>query len=100
MTRRVLGVGYQAAPLAMMWNTNPSTVIPTATAAIGSSTSAVAFAPFTGPASRMRRALHVDLARHLDRGVVAVVTPPQGPAERVGLLLGARRPEPLRCTVP
>ncbi len=46
------------------------------------------------------RALHVDLARHLDRGVVAVVTPAQGPAERVGLLLGARRPEPLRCTVP
>ena len=26
---------HQAAPLAMMWNTNPSTVIPTATAAIG-----------------------------------------------------------------
>ncbi len=49
VTRRILGVGYQAAPLAMMWNTNPSTVIPTATAAIGSSTSAVAFAPFTGP---------------------------------------------------
>jgi hypothetical protein len=40
---------YQAAPLAMMWNTNPSTVIPTATAAIGSRTSTVAFAPFTGP---------------------------------------------------
>src|SRR5215472_18529285 len=33
----------------MMWNTNPSTVIPTATAAIGSRTSAVAFAPLTGP---------------------------------------------------
>src|SRR4029453_434997 len=40
------------------------------------------------------RALHVDLARHLDRGVVAVVAPPQGPAERGGLLLGAGRPEP------
>jgi hypothetical protein len=32
-----------------MWNTNPSTVIPTATAAIGSRTSAVALAPLTGP---------------------------------------------------
>jgi hypothetical protein len=41
---------HQAAPLAMMWNTNPSTVIPTATAAIGNRTSAVAFAPLTGPA--------------------------------------------------
>src|SRR5215831_812878 len=40
------------------------------------------------------RALHVDLARHLDRRVVAVVAPAQGPAERVGLLLGAWRPEP------
>ena len=40
------------------------------------------------------RALHVDLARDLDRRVVAVVAPAQGPAERVGLLLGARRPEP------
>src|SRR5205823_4567416 len=40
------------------------------------------------------RALHVDLARHLDRGVVAVVAPAQGPAERIGLLLRARRPEP------
>ena len=39
----------QAAPLATMWNTNPSTVIPTATAAIGSRTSAVAFAPLTEP---------------------------------------------------
>jgi hypothetical protein len=39
----------QAPPLAMMWNTNPSTVIPTATAAIGSRTSAVALAPLTGP---------------------------------------------------
>src|SRR4029450_10753066 len=36
------------------------------------------------------RALHVDLARHLDRGVVAVVAPAQGPAERAGVLLGAR----------
>jgi hypothetical protein len=31
----------------MMWNTKPSNVIPTATAAIGSRTSAVAFAPLT-----------------------------------------------------
>jgi hypothetical protein len=48
-TPRILGAEYQAAPLAMMWNTNPSTVIPTVTAAIGSRTSAAAFAPFTGP---------------------------------------------------
>src|SRR5712692_4390478 len=40
------------------------------------------------------RALHVDLARHLDRGVVAVVAPAQRPAERIGLLLRPRRPEP------
>src|SRR5215831_1172939 len=40
------------------------------------------------------RALHVDLARHLDCGVVAVVAPAQGPAKRVGVLLGARRAEP------
>src|SRR5215472_12824245 len=40
------------------------------------------------------RALHVDLARHLDRGAVAVVAPAKGPAERVGVLLGARRAEP------
>src|SRR5215472_14865455 len=39
----------QAPPLAMMWNINPSTVNPTATAAIGSRTSGVAFAPLTGP---------------------------------------------------
>src|SRR5262249_4180946 len=39
------------------------------------------------------RTLHVDLARHLDGGVVAVLTPAQGPAERIGILLGARRPE-------
>jgi hypothetical protein len=38
----------QAPPLATMWNTNPSTVIPTATAAIGSRTSAVALGPFDG----------------------------------------------------
>jgi len=36
---------------------------------------------------------HVDLARHLDRGVVAVLAPAQGPPERVGLLLRARPPE-------
>src|SRR5215467_5825545 len=40
------------------------------------------------------RALRVDLARHLDRGVVAVLAPAQGPPERIGLLLGARPPEP------
>src|SRR5215813_14996432 len=45
------------------------------------------------------RALHVDLARHLDRRVVAVVAPAQGPAERVGLLLGAWRPEPAGLAV-
>ena len=39
----------QPAPLAMTWNTNPSNVIPTATATIGSRTSAVAFTPLTGP---------------------------------------------------
>src|SRR5260370_36905523 len=44
------------------------------------------------------RALHVDLARYLDRGVVAVFTPAQGP-ERIGLLLGARRPEPAGLAV-
>src|SRR5215510_2974515 len=36
------------------------------------------------------RTLHVDLARHLDRRVVAVVAPAQWPAERVGLVVGAR----------
>src|SRR4029450_13733879 len=45
------------------------------------------------------RALHVDLARHLDRGVVAVVAPAQRSAERVGLLLGTRRPEPAGLAV-
>src|SRR5262245_21268010 len=45
------------------------------------------------------RALHVDLARHLDRGVVAVLTPAQRPPERIGLLLGARRPEPAGLAV-
>src|SRR6266446_6715277 len=45
------------------------------------------------------RALHVDLARHLDRGVVAVLTPAQGPPERIGLLLGAWRPEPAGLAV-
>src|SRR6516162_3614836 len=49
--------------------------------------------------SRMHRALHVDLARHLDRGVVAVLTPAQGPPERIGILLGARRPEPAGLAV-
>src|SRR5258708_30779426 len=45
------------------------------------------------------RALHIDLARHLDRSIVAVVAPAQGPAERVGLLLGARQPEPAALAV-
>src|SRR5262249_7469088 len=45
------------------------------------------------------RALHVDLAWHLDRGVVAVVASAQGSAERVGILLGTRRPEPARPAV-
>src|SRR5262249_1021929 len=45
------------------------------------------------------RALHVDLARHLDRGVVAVLAPAQGPPERVALLLGARPPEPAGLAV-
>src|SRR5690242_20330490 len=35
-------------------------------------------------------ALHVDLTRHLDRGVIAVVAAPQRPAERIGVLVGAR----------
>src|SRR5262249_49294757 len=45
------------------------------------------------------RALHVDLAWHLDRGVVAVIAPAERPAERIGLLLGARRPEPAGLAV-
>ena len=45
------------------------------------------------------RALHVDFARHLDRGVIAVLTPAQGSPERIGLLLGARRPEPAGLSV-
>src|SRR5262245_1932014 len=45
------------------------------------------------------RALHVDLAWHLDRRVVAVVAPAQGPAERIGILLGARPPEPTGLAV-
>src|SRR5262249_26862128 len=39
------------------------------------------------------------LARHLDRGVVAVLTPAQGPPERVGLLLRARPPDPAGLAV-
>src|SRR5262249_9109204 len=35
------------------------------------------------------RALHVDLARHLDGGVIAVVAAGQRPAERVGVLVGS-----------
>ncbi len=37
--------------------------------------------------------LHVDFARHLDGGVVAVIAPAQRPAERIGLLLGTRLAE-------
>src|SRR5262245_13764793 len=44
-------------------------------------------------------ALHVDLARHLDGGVVAVVAPAQRTAERIGLLLRARRPGAARLAV-
>src|SRR6476469_8661417 len=40
------------------------------------------------------RPLYVDLPRHLDRGVVAVVAPAQRPSKRVGFLLGTRRAEP------
>src|SRR5262245_108670 len=36
------------------------------------------------------RALHVDLARHLDGGVVPVVAPAQRAAERIGVLLRPR----------
>src|SRR4029453_13351539 len=45
------------------------------------------------------RTLHVDLARHLDRGVVAVVAPAQRPPGGISLLLGARRPEPAGLAV-
>src|SRR6476646_326294 len=45
------------------------------------------------------RALHVDLPRHLDRGVVAVVAPAQRPSERVGFLLGTRGAEPTGLAV-
>ena len=36
------------------------------------------------------RALHVDLARHLDRDVVAIVASAQRTAERIGVAVGAR----------
>src|SRR5437660_6540421 len=45
------------------------------------------------------RPLGVDLARHLDGGVVAVIAPAQRPAERVGVLLRAWRPEPAGLAV-
>jgi hypothetical protein len=35
--------------------------------------------------------LDVDLARHLHRGVVAVIAPAQRPAQRIGFLLRPRR---------
>src|SRR5258708_2313592 len=44
-------------------------------------------------------ALGVDLARHLDGGVVAVVASAQRTAERVGVLLGARRTKATGLTV-
>src|SRR6478736_9817100 len=44
-------------------------------------------------------ALHVNLARYLDRGVVAVIAPAQWPAKRIGLLLGARRSKPAGLAV-
>src|SRR5438874_4076577 len=45
-------------------------------------------------------ALHVDLARHLDRGVVAIVAPAQRTAERIGVLAGARRTGAARIAGP
>ena len=39
-------------------------------------------------------ALHVDLARYLDREVVAIVMAAQWPAKRVGVLIGARLAKP------
>ena len=36
------------------------------------------------------RALHVDLSRHPDGCIVAVVAPAQRPAKRIGLVIGAR----------
>ena len=44
------------------------------------------------------RALHIDLARHLHRHVVAVVAPAQRPAERIGVVVGARLPGAARLT--
>src|SRR5262249_51936556 len=40
------------------------------------------------------RTLHVDVARHLYRGVVAIVSSAQRASQRVGLVLGACRPKP------
>src|SRR5262245_26165633 len=58
---------------------------------------------FAEPAAQLFQdaagALHVDLARHLDGGVVAVVAPAQRPSERIGLLLRARRPGAARLAV-
>src|SRR5258708_18222176 len=44
------------------------------------------------------RALHVDLARDFHRNVVAIIAPAQRPAERVGIVVGARLPLPARTT--
>src|SRR4030081_3439418 len=45
------------------------------------------------------RAVHVDLPPHLDRGGVGAVAPARRPAERIGLLLRPRRPEPTGLAV-
>src|ERR1700722_16603590 len=52
---------------------------------------AEAFAQFLDDAAR---ALHVDFARNLDAGIVAIVAAAQRTAERIGILLGARLAEP------
>jgi hypothetical protein len=46
------------------------------------------------------RALHIDLARHLDGGIVAIIVAAQRPAERIGLLLGARLAEAAAVALP
>src|ERR1700746_2328555 len=46
------------------------------------------------------RALHVDLARHFHRGVVAVFAPAHRPPQRIGVLLRARLAETPRASLP
>src|SRR5262244_3312860 len=45
------------------------------------------------------RALHINLAGHFDRGVVAIVTPAQRPAQWIGVLLRARQAKPAGLAV-